>query len=179
MYISVTCLAFRGAAREVHQLNFWDVLQSGTRLDYCHQAKGRLGFRLEACRTSQNHCTQRCKLATTAGSHEAAVWVMGRVLQPESTQAILPWGWQTHKIPLLWKHLRVCAWSKEKATMDDFLKRPCWLLLDILHWPLNTHTLSYFTQRHTHTHTNAHTHTHKHVHTFGNHLQTWPVPFVG
>ena len=61
MYISVTCLAFRGAAREVHQLNFWDVLQSGTRLDYCHQAKGRLGFRLEACRTSQNHCTQRWK----------------------------------------------------------------------------------------------------------------------
>ena len=61
MYISVTCLAFRGAAREVHQRNFFDVLQSGTRLDYCHQAKGRLGFRLEACRTSQNHCTQRWK----------------------------------------------------------------------------------------------------------------------
>ena len=28
MYISVTCLAFRGAAREVHQRNFFDVFQS-------------------------------------------------------------------------------------------------------------------------------------------------------
>jgi len=163
MYISVTCLAFRGAAREVHQRNFFGVLQSGTRLVKCHQAKGRLGCRLEACGTSQNHCNQRCKLATTAASHEAAVWVMGRVLQPASRKPSFHVVDKLINLQLALKAFKgMCLKQGKGLGQMVFLKRPCWLLQDVMHWPLNTHSLILHTQTYTYTHT----HTHKHVHTF-------------
>ena len=51
---------------------------------------------------------------------------------------------------------------RKRLRPDGFLKRPCWLLQDVMHWPLNTHSLILHTQTYTYTHT----HTHKHVHTF-------------